>query len=317
MTKKASVFSVEGMGTLPGATLYWDGGSGGCCAAGAHTLLAQVRLSFFQATGPPARAHRTGLYWTTREVDFVPGFSSATLLWEQEAALATFSLDPALLAATASAMLPGVSGELVWVPWPEQPESFPLSVHPALLVHIPYISHQAECVTLAPDLPAHDPLLHHIALVLQASLEGEGVAGQLYTKSLADALAVHFLRRYAAAQLSRGAVSGGLAPYKLRHTTAYIEDHLEQPLSLATLAAVARTSPAHFTRLFRHATGVAPHRYVLMCRMERAKRLLAETDMPLGEIALQVGCADQSHFTALFRKYVALTPKAYRDITKR
>jgi AraC family transcriptional regulator len=47
--------------------------------------------------------------------------------------------------------------------------------------------------------------------------------------------------------------------------------------------------------------------------MERAQQLLAETDLPLNEIALQVGCADQSHFTALFRTHFALTPKAYRD----
>jgi methylphosphotriester-DNA--protein-cysteine methyltransferase len=51
-------------------------------------------------------------------------------------------------------------------------------------------------------------------------------------------------------------------------------------------------------------------------RMEHAKRLLAETDVPLIEIGLQVGCADQSHFTALFRTHASLTPKAYRDNTK-
>jgi AraC family transcriptional regulator len=134
---------------------------------------------------------------------------------------------------------------------------------------------------------------------------------------LADALVVHFLRRYVATRPFLSVGSSGLAPYKLRHTIAYIKEHLEQALSLATLAAVAQTSPAHFTRLFRHAIGLAPHQYVLMCRMEQAKRLLAETDIPLGEIALQVGCADQSHFTALFRKYVTLTPKAYRDTLKR
>ena len=52
-----------------------------------------------------------------------------------------------------------------------------------------------------------------------------------------------------------------------------------------------------------------------MCRMEQAKRLLARADVPLSEIGPQVGCADQSHFTALFRKYVATTPKAYRTTT--
>jgi AraC family transcriptional regulator len=110
-------------------------------------------------------------------------------------------------------------------------------------------------------------------------------------------------------------VTGGLSLYKLRRTIAYIKDHLEQDLSLVTLAAVGETSPAHFSRLFRRATGLPPHQYVIRCRMKRAKQLLAETDLPLSEIALQVGCADQSHFTALFRVHIALTPKAYRDHT--
>jgi AraC family transcriptional regulator len=66
-----------------------------------------------------------------------------------------------------------------------------------------------------PSLPARDPLLQHLALVLQAAIEGEGVAGQLYAESLIDALVVHFLKRYAAAWPSRQEVTGGLSPYKL------------------------------------------------------------------------------------------------------
>jgi AraC family transcriptional regulator len=183
-------------------------------------------------------------------------------------------------------------------------------------MHAPYESLQADRVTIVPYLNAHDPLLQHMALVLQAAIEGEGLAGQLYAESLADALVVHFLRRYAAARHSLGKLTGGLSPYKLRRTSAYIKAHLAQELSLATLAAVAQTSPAHFARLFKHTTGLTPHQYVNTCRMEYAKRLLAETDGPLIEIGLQVGCADQSHFTALFRTHVSMTPKAYRDNTK-
>jgi AraC family transcriptional regulator len=134
---------------------------------------------------------------------------------------------------------------------------------------------------------------------------------------LADALAVHFLGRYVAARPAPCAASGGLSPYKLRRTIVYIQAHLAQELSLALLAAVAQTSPAHFARLFKHATGLTPHQYVITCRMEDAKRLLAETDVPLIEIGLQVGCADQSHFTALFRTHVAMTPKTFRDHARR
>ena len=316
MAKKANMSSAEVTSASPDATLYWDSRSGVCHDVRPDAFSEPAQHSSFQATGPPATKHHTD-YWTTKEIGRTPGLSSQIIEWEQEAALATFSLDRVFLVDLAHAGLPGTSGELVWVPWPEQPESFPLSVYPTLLVHTLYETLQAERVILAPTLPAHDPLRHHIALVLQAALDGKDVAGQLYAASLTDALAIHFLRRYTAARPSLPEVSGGLAPYKLRHTTAYIKDHLEQALSLAQLAAVAQTSPAHFTRLFRHATGLAPHQYVLMCRMEQAKRLLAETDMPLSEIALQIGCADQSHFTALFRKHVALTPKTYRDTTKR
>ena len=105
----------------------------------------------------------------------------------------------------------------------------------------------------------------------------------------------------------------GLSPYKLRRTTAYILKHLEQDLSLIILAAVERTSPAHFARQFKQATRLTPHRYVIECRMERAKQLLTETDLPLAEIAVQVGCADYRHFTALFRAHVTLTPSDYRE----
>jgi AraC family transcriptional regulator len=90
-----------------------------------------------------------------------------------------------------------------------------------------------------------------------------------------------------------------------------------QALSLDTLAAVAQTSPAHFARLFKHATRMAPHRYVIRCRMAHAKQLLAETDVPLIDIGLQVGCADQSHCTARFRTHVSVTPKAFRDHARR
>jgi AraC family transcriptional regulator len=229
----------------------------------------------------------------------------------------TFSLAPVLLAATVQMVLPDATGELVWLPCQEQTASPTPAVHPALLVHATYASLQAERVTIVPALHAHDPLLHHIALVLQAAIEGEGEAGELYASVLADALGVHFLRRYAASRPPLRQATGGLAPSKLRRTVAYIQDHLEQALSLSTLAAVAQTSPAHFARLFKQATGRTPHQYVITCRMAYAKRLLVETDIPLSEIGPQVGCADQSHFTALFGKHVSMTPQIYRNTARR
>lgn len=218
---------------------------------------------------------------------------------------------------TAHEVIHRVAGELVWGHWQETAESSTTAVHPVLLIHAPDESRAVDHVTMVPSLPVYDPLLHHMALVLQSALAAKGEEEQLYAESLTNALVVHFLRRYAAARPSLRVGSGGLSPYKLRRTIAYIQAHLAQDLALSTLAAVAQTSPTHFARLFKHGTGLTPHQYVITCRMAQAKRLLAETDVPLSEIGLQVGCADQSHFTALFRAHVGLTPQAYRNQIRR
>jgi AraC-like DNA-binding protein len=321
MSKKSSLPSTVVASATPlpptaSATLQWEAWSGVCRDIGAIPS-GQVRTSFFQANGPPTTELYARPYWTTDKIDLVPGVSPQAIAWEEEAARATFSLAPVLLTDTVHAVLSGATGELVWVPWPEQTKSPMSAVRPVLLVHTLHEALQAERLTIVPSFTVPDPLLDHIALVLQAALEGESLNRKLYVQSLTDALVVHFLRRYGTARHVLGKVREGLSPYKLRHTIAYIKAHLEQELSLVTLAAVGEMSPAHFSRLFKHATGLAPHQYVIACRMEQAKRLLAETDMSLSDIALQVGCTDHSHFTALFRVHVAQTPTAYRTQTRR
>jgi AraC-like DNA-binding protein len=313
---RAMVSNTASLPLAPGMTLHWDGRSGVCREVGPPTGSGSGQRSSFQAMGQPATGNGARPYWTTGAIALVPSLSAQEIAWEQEAARLTFDLDPVLLTETAREVIPRATGELVWVHWQETAESCTPAVRPMLIIHGPYDAREVERVMMVPSLPAHDPLLQHLALVLQAAIEGEGVAGRLYAESLIDALVVHFLKRYAAARPSLQEVTGGLSPYKLRRTTAYIQAHLAQELSLATLAAVAQTSPAHFARLFKHATGLAPHQYVIRCRMAHARRLLAATDVSLIDIGLQVGCADQSHFTALFRTHVAQTPKAFRDHTR-
>ncbi|MEH1913155.1 helix-turn-helix transcriptional regulator [Nostoc sp.] len=69
-----------------------------------------------------------------------------------------------------------------------------------------------------------------------------------------------------------------------------------------------------FCRWFKRLIGLSPHQYVIQCRIERAKFLLTYTQLPIIEIALQVGCSSQSNFTTLFRQHIGITPKAYREM---
>jgi AraC-like DNA-binding protein len=247
----------------------------------------------------------------------VPSTAPHAIDWAREAACLTVSLDQGLLLAPARGAIPGATGELVWVYREGQASCITLYVHPVLLVHSASDLLHANRVKIVPHLHASDPLLHHMTLVLQATIEAEEVPGRMYAEVLTNALAVHLLRCYETCRPPAGASLGRLSKPKLRRTIAHINAHLAQELSLTELAAVAQTSPAHFARLFKQETGRTPLQYVTMCRIERAKQLLTETEMPIIDIGRQVGFTDQSYFTAVFRKYIAMTPKAHRDGTQR
>jgi len=83
--------------------------------------------------------------------------------------------------------------------------------------------------------------------------------------------------------------------------------------SLEQMATVARLSPYHFARQFKAATGLLPHQYVIMRRVERAKLCLqAGTDLSLAEVAAHAGFADQSQFSHHFKRLVGVTPGQFR-----
>lgn len=93
----------------------------------------------------------------------------------------------------------------------------------------------------------------------------------------------------------------------------YIERHLSEKIELSDLADVAAMSLFHFARKFREAYGKPPMRMVAQMRVERVKRLLAHSDSPLSEIAIDAGYSSQSHMTSAFKGATGVTPKAFRQ----
>lgn len=99
---------------------------------------------------------------------------------------------------------------------------------------------------------------------------------------------------------------------KLQKVLDYVDQHIDERLPIARLAATINMSPFHFARLFKQSTGLAPHAYLLTRRVERAKRLLSDQALPLVHVATSVGFQTQGHFTEVFRRYAGLTPRHYR-----
>lgn len=159
-----------------------------------------------------------------------------------------------------------------------------------------------------------DPLIQQMALALKTELEIAGEDSQLYADSMATALGVHLLRRYAIKDSVIKEYRGGLTPYQLRIVIEYIQANLDQSLTLAKLASLIQISPHYFASLFKQSTETSPHKYITRCRLEKAKTLLRQRDFPIAFISHEVGFKNQSHFTRIFRQHFKITPKAYRNL---
>lgn len=105
---------------------------------------------------------------------------------------------------------------------------------------------------------------------------------------------------------------GGLPPARAHRICEYIHSHLEQNISLEVLAEMAGLSIHHFARAFKQTIGMPPHSYVLQKRIEHAQEMLRTTELPLSEIALHTGFADQSHLARHFRRMTGMSPSTLR-----
>jgi AraC family transcriptional regulator len=156
-----------------------------------------------------------------------------------------------------------------------------------------------------------DGFLSSTIAALANELYSPSERGALYADTLADALAVHLVHissGRAEIALPRCRLSGPA----LRRVCDRIEADLGGELSIAELAREAHLSPYHFSRAFKAATGLPPHSYLTARRIEHAKELLATSEMPMSEIALEVGFSSQAHLTDCFHRLVGVTPRDFR-----
>jgi AraC family transcriptional regulator len=167
---------------------------------------------------------------------------------------------------------------------------------------------------LIPHFATQDLLVLQLGLCLRRVLQGGGERFGIET--LTTTLAVHLLQTYAIRKPQLKTYGGGLARPQLERVVDYIHSYLDADLSLETLSTLAGMSAHYFAQLFKQSTGVSPHQYVIRCRVEQAKTLLAQPDLPIADIACRVGFAHQSHLNRHFRRLVGTTPGRWRQATR-
>ena len=94
----------------------------------------------------------------------------------------------------------------------------------------------------------------------------------------------------------------------------YMLGSLDRPLQVATLAALAKTSPSHFFSLFKRRTGYAPISLFNHLRIRRACELLDDTSLKIKEVAAAVGYNDQLYFSRAFKLLARVAPTEYRQL---
>jgi AraC family transcriptional regulator len=164
-------------------------------------------------------------------------------------------------------------------------------------------------IELKPRLFFFDQNIWETALKLRAQV------GQENSSAHAEALAL--VLAHELIQLDRLAsplapIRGGLAAWQHKKLAEFVNEHLNENISLNALADIAGLSPYHFARAFKQTFGASPHRYVTGRRMARAKALLANPARTVTEIGALVGFVETSSFTAAFRRVTGITPTAYR-----
>jgi len=170
-------------------------------------------------------------------------------------------------------------------------------------------------MNVAIRLGATDPLLEQLALAILEALQHPTLATTpAFVDTLARTFATQLLKAHSTnTEQNQPAVH---CYENFRSSMARVQDfidrYLGEDLSLGVIASQANMSVCGLKRLFQRHHATSPHQYLLACRISKASRILAETELPISEVALATGFSSQSHFATAFKKKVGLSPKAYR-----
>jgi AraC family transcriptional regulator len=160
-----------------------------------------------------------------------------------------------------------------------------------------------------PVIGLQDDILGPVMQALCAEVLRGGPSGRHFADGMLTLIGTQLLRLFGEAN---SAPKGGITGRQRRIVTDHIDTHLTEPIAVAQLARLVGLSEAHFARAFKQTAGVAPHRFIVERRLERGKRMLADTEDSIAQIATECGFADQAHFARTFSQAFGMSPSALR-----
>jgi AraC family transcriptional regulator len=195
----------------------------------------------------------------------------------------------------------------------DEPSEFVLlTIDPEKLTQAVFDSKLARPFAYRQQFNANDPLMRALILGFLAEAEAGGSNGRVLIDSLTTAFAVHYIQHYGQGVPEETGPREGLDARRLKRAMDLLDSRFAEDLSLEDIARDVAMSKFHLIRQFKLSTGLSPYQYLLKRRLERAKTLLLQGSLPIGQIALAVGFGDQSQFNKHFKREFGTTPAALR-----
>jgi AraC family transcriptional regulator len=171
---------------------------------------------------------------------------------------------------------------------------------------------EGKRVELLDRVGFEDPAAARIMELLSCEAEIGEPSARLFVEQAVDLLCIQLLRKHTALSTPIARPPAGLAPWQVKRVTAYMLERVSESLTLDELAGVIHLSRFHFCTAFRLATGKTPHEWLVIKRIDMARKLLEDRVLNITEVGLAVGYGTPSAFTAAFRKIVGCTPTDFR-----
>lgn len=199
-----------------------------------------------------------------------------------------------------------------WIIGQRQAEFLELDLAARNLARIADAGGYAAGVALLPLIGHHDIVIESIGRACLFEVLSPTRGTQMLLESYGIGLAVHLFRRYCERPELHGSDECAMSPFRLKRVLNFIEDNLEENLTMRDLAEAADLSLYHFTRCFKRDTGFTPYRYIIERRIAKAKELISGSQMPLAQVALASGFGSQANFTSMFHRVVGMPPGVWR-----
>ena len=101
-------------------------------------------------------------------------------------------------------------------------------------------------------------------------------------------------------------------PFVLKQTINYIDENITEKIKISDLARQTKWESQHFNRLFAKYLGVTPYKYIMDKKIDKAKILITETNIPITQISFELGIKSHSNFCSIFKKHTGKTPENFR-----